>query len=101
MFMGICPSISSEIKLQTHSLSFFSLLFRSSKAGWQTLSSHLFTIMQGLIVGDDDWVGKQRWGECQHCSEQYLCRETWCFSSSWLLSLGQALVGVAPVILGA
>ena len=55
-FLGVSHHISSEIQLQTHSLSFICLLSLSSKAGLQTASSHLVTIWQGLIVGDGDGV---------------------------------------------
>ena len=57
-FLGVSHHISSEIQLQTHSLSFICLPSFSSKAGFQTTSSHLVTIWQGLIVGDGDGVGR-------------------------------------------
>ena len=105
--MGVSHCISPEIKLQTHSLSFSSLLNPSSKAGLQTLSSHLVTILQGLIVGDGDGVSKQGVGEPQ---KNFLFSASvlagWqlylflavarLFSISCLSSLRKTLEGVAP-----
>ena len=82
MLMGVSPCISHEIKLQTHSLSFSYLLVPSSKAGLQTLSSHLVTIWQGLIVGDGDWVSKQ--GVCERSAEEFLAQ---CICACWLAAL--------------
>ena len=61
--VGVSPYIHPEIQVQTHSLCFFPLICPSTKIRLKTLSSHLITICQGLIVGDGDGVEQSNLGD--------------------------------------
>ena len=56
VLLGVSTHISPEIQVQTYSLSFIFLPSSSTRIGEQTLSSHLGTILQSMIVDDGDWV---------------------------------------------
>ena len=113
--LGVLTHILPKIQVQTYSLSFISLLSSSTNKGMQTLSSHLITILQGLIVGDGDgvsrlgeivWVTKNSWGLHQSicaCLQQLklvlYSRKTIQWISCFI-SLRPALAGRAPSKLG-